>query len=1114
MDAPNNGAAGSRSARLDFASAKRVLTAIELDSSPDTVPVEGLPDFPQIPGYLFDSVVGRGAGGTVYKVFRVGGNAATPLALKLLNLAHGGGSFSEPGSGSSRSRAWRELDALHDLHLPCTPRLLEWGDWHGRLFIVTDLIDGLPFDEHCEKHHLDQRSRVTLLAAAADAVQMLHESAVIHRDIKPSNILVDSHGRPIIIDLGLAKIAAVNTSSPTLTVDGSVMGTPAFMSPEQARGGRPRQSRVGSPHPKGGPEIAIDDDACGPEVSTRSDVYSLGATAWSVLLGQTPFDLQELSLTEALHRVAYGEPRNPLLIDGTLDRQLAAVLSKACSPHARDRYGSAAEFAADLRRFLQGESVQAVEPSFSHRVRHTLRRHRGLLIAAMSVFAVLLMGIIGTSWGLVRANERAESEAFEAYLGNLSAADAALSYNEPARVRARLDACPEPLRNWEWRWLNARSDNSLFAMRGEGEDNAGAERPFGPVTFSPSGDCTVGVCGENSVQVWDSVSGESRFILEDKNRKIERAGISPSGLRLLTFGSDYDVHVWSAVTGGAVSLLHGHEDQVNFAAFSLTGDRVVTASCDGTARVWDTETGVQLAVLQGHPGNVMSAAFNSQGTRVVTLGVEDNDARVWDAATTDYPCLAVLSGHLNWVAAAAFNPRGDRVVTASNDDTARVWDATTGAQLLLLAGHNDYVQTAVYSPSGNFILTASSDHTASVWDAGSGARLKVLRGHSREIISAVFSPQGDRIATSSADATARVWVAATGEEVAVLRGHRTGSDAAMFTPCGKFVVTNSRRPEARTWDAATNSAIVVRDAKGKGLQWTAVSPDGASFVTASADSIARVWDMGTGEELCMLVGHESTVLCAAFNRDGTRIATASRDNTARVWDAATGAQLAVLRGHTEEVRSVAFSPVDSARARVATASWDKTSRIWDVVTGEQLVKIHGHTDFVGSVAFSPDGARIVTGSSDSSARIWDSATGKELAVLLGHGNEVTYAGFSPSGDRVLTASADGTARVWNVLSGSTLVVMRGHEGTIRSAAFSQDGSRVATAGWDRTARLWDAATGKEVAALRGHKGDVMTVAFSPDGTRIVTASWDGTARVWDSVPYRERFKELRDRGLR
>jgi hypothetical protein len=163
-----------------------------------------------------------------------------------------------------------------------------------------------------------------------------------------------------------------------------------------------------------------------------------------------------------------------------------------------------------------------------------------------------------------------------------------------------------------------------------------------------------------------------------------------------------------------------------------------------------------LAELKGHTGWVDSAAFSPDGggTRIVTASV-DNTARVWDAATG--APIAELKGHTGWVNSAAFSPDGTRIVTASVDATARVWDAATGASLAELKGHTDSVSSAAFSLDGTRIVTASRDGTARVWDAATGASLAELMGHTESVISAAFSPDGTRIVTASWDKTARVW---------------------------------------------------------------------------------------------------------------------------------------------------------------------------------------------------------------------------------------------------------------------------------------------------------------------------------------------------------------------
>ena len=187
-------------------------------------------------------------------------------------------------------------------------------------------------------------------------------------------------------------------------------------------------------------------------------------------------------------------------------------------------------------------------------------------------------------------------------------------------------------------------------------------------------------------------------------------------------------------------------------------------------------------VLRGHDGSVRSAAFSPDGARVVTAS-DDKTARVWDAATGK--TITVLSGHSGRVWSAAFSPDGARVVTASEDKTARVWDAATGKELAVLSGHGEQVVSAAFSPEGGRVVTASFDNTARVWEAATGKAIAVLEGHSGLVIGAAFSPDGARVVTASEDKTARVWDAATGKTITVLSGHGEQVVSAAFSPDGR-----------------------------------------------------------------------------------------------------------------------------------------------------------------------------------------------------------------------------------------------------------------------------------------------------------------------------------------
>ncbi len=497
-------------------------------------------------------------------------------------------------------------------------------------------------------------------------------------------------------------------------------------------------------------------------------------------------------------------------------------------------------------------------------------------------------------------------------------------------------------------------------------------------------------------------------------------------------------------------------------------------------------------ILNGHKGPVDFASFSQSGNRVLTAS-EDNTARLWDVRSGAQ--LAVLAGHGDWVVSATFNPSGDRVVTASFDNTARLWDAKSGALLKVLTGHADRVLFAAFSPSGDRVVTASFDNTARLWDAKSGAPLAVLTGHGGPVLSVAFNPSGDRVVTASFDNTARLWDAKSGALIKVLTGHAHWVKSAVFSPSGDRVATASYDKTLRLWDAKSGAQLKVLAGHADAVNFVAFSPSGDRLVSASYDKTARLWDAKSGAPLAVLAGHEDWVRTARFDPSGNRVITASYDRTARLWDVKSGAQLAVFAGHEDRVLFADFSPPGD---RVITVSSDNTARLWNTLKNPQLAVLTGHGDMVRSAAFSPAGDQVVTASADGTARLWDSRTGAHLALLAKHKDWVRSAVFSPSGDRVVTASGDNTARLWDTRTGVQLAVFTGHNGSVLSAVFNLPGDLVLTASSDSTARVWNARTGAQLAVFAGHKGTVETAAFSPSGNLVVTASGDNTARLWDA----------------
>lgn len=505
---------------------------------------------------------------------------------------------------------------------------------------------------------------------------------------------------------------------------------------------------------------------------------------------------------------------------------------------------------------------------------------------------------------------------------------------------------------------------------------------------------------------------------------------------------------------------------------------------------------VQILAITGHTDRIRSVAISPDGHRIATASF-DNTARLWDAETGLQ--LMTLGDPGDHFIQIVFSRDGSRIATASYDKTARLWDAKTGQLVRDFRGHTDRLRSLAFSSDGRRLVTGSYDRTARIWDIATGKQLQVLSGHDEVVSGVGFSPDGTRIVSASYDKSVRIWDAATGRELKRLPGHTDRVTSAEFSPDGLRLVTASGDKSARIWEVSTGRELIQLHGHTQLLAAATFSADGRNVITAAYDRTARIWDSSTGQQLLLLAGHTDTVESAVFSMDGTRAITASSDRTVRVWDIV-GKQIKQLAGHTE---AISYSAYSQDGRRIITSSFDKTARIWDARTGQSLLQLVGHRERVTCAAFSLDGKRAVTASTDKTARIWDAETGRELVVLTGHTEAVFSAAFSADGQRVVTAGLDKTARIWKAATGELIRVLEGHGGPVENAVFSPDGHRLVTSSNDKTARIWDAATGQQLMVFSGHTDVVERAGFSPDGAFIITASDDRTARLWDVTTGRE-----------
>jgi WD40 repeat protein/serine/threonine protein kinase len=1024
-------------------------------------PAAGLDAFQELSGadpwigrhigpYQLVRQLGSGGMGEVYFATRADDEFHQEVAIKLIRAGQ------DSAAVVSRFRIERQI--LASLDHPNIAKLLDGGRTpQGQPYFVMEYVAGVPITDYCDAKQLKIQERLELFIQVCEGVQYAHQNAIIHRDLKPANILVaEVDGKPVprIIDFGVAKATTPTLPEHTqLTRFGQFMGTPDYMSPEQAD-----------------PQVRI--------IDTRTDVYSLGVILYVLLTGLLPFEAKRRDnqpLDEFLRRLREEEPprastkvsagrgnsQASALARGTETKQLVKLLQgdldwitiKALERDRDRRYGSTSDLAADLRRYLNHEPIVARPASAAYQIRKFIRRHR---FAAGFIGMVMILSAVASGAAVIAFHKQHEAEY-----------QTALAFE--AQSRLLTQTASERLKNGDV--MGARE--IILEVLGNRESPSG---------YSPA-----------AISVFQEVrAAESELaVLTGHSDFVWTARYSPDGTRIVSASKDGTARIWDAETGIPIRALSVPGTRPRFAAYSPDGKRIITVLRDNTAHIWDAVTGAQQLVLTGHGAAVQSASFSHDGTRVVTAS-QDQTARIWDALSGSQ--LAVLADHAGIVQFAEFSPDDMHVVTASFDGTARVWDARKRGTPVVLAGHRGNVYSAAYSPDGGRIVTASQDKTARVWDAATGAQMLVLsREGTDELYCAAFSPDGARVVTASADKTARIWDAHSGALLAVLAGHSEGVETAAFSPDGTRIVTASADKSVRIWDARRGAPLVVLSGHTDNLEFAAYSPDGTRIVTASRDRTARVWDARTGASLAVLSGHQNVVQSATYSPDGMRIVSASTDRTARIWDARTGALLATIAPPVQTgIDFAAFSPDGT---RVVTASQDWAAHIWDAGSYAPLAVLTGHNGILYFAAFSPDGNSIATASADTTARVWDARSGAARLVLSGHDGIVSSVAYSPDGLRLATASGDNTVRIWNARTGAVLAVLTGHLSLVQTVAYSPDGAYLVTASSDKTARIWDANSGTQLAALP--QGDALTAAaISPDGSHVVTSSTDGVARVF------------------
>jgi eukaryotic-like serine/threonine-protein kinase len=723
-----------------------------------------LPNRDLQPGYVFAEKyklleqIGEGGMGEVWVADQME-PIKRRIAIKLI----------KPGmdSRSVLARFEAERQALAVMDHPNIAKVLDAGTAvDGRPYFVMELVKGTPITDFADARKLTTKQRLELFVPVCQAIQHAHTKGIIHRDIKPSNVLVALHDEqpvPKVIDFGVAKAMGQQLTEKTIyTGFGVLVGTPTYMAPEQATFN----------------QLDID---------TRADVYALGVLLYELLAGSPPVEAERLkkaALDEMLRLVREEEPPRPSqrlstsrsrasiaavrqtepeklskLIRGELDW----IVMKALEKDRTRRYETANGFAADVLRYLAGESVQAVPPSGRYRLNKFVKRHKARVIGATAFLLLLVTSVIVSGWLAVvakRAEGRADAKRLEAEENAERASAEAM-----AAFQARMEVVGEKVKSdihaqsleIDLDLIESRTDSRVGILR--------LARPrkdhfSSPTVYSMPGVPAEEWSGKGTVKVKFNTHQEWEALREFVTAAVLATGqnyapllppkqldggayieslVSDDGERVLTLSELENAWLWDQRTGKSVAqLLEGNERVVSV-GFSPNGKTAYTQDYDSVVRIWDAADGklrwktesradryVHPHPLSAERLRYVTMRFNHlvvTDTRVLTQSEQPIDLKVSTESSLSYQ--------------------------GTTYEQAELWDTMTGERVATLGRADRKAEKCNFGNSGEWITTAEDEATGVIYSAKDGCEHARLIHSPDEVVQSIsVSPNGRRCITS------------------------------------------------------------------------------------------------------------------------------------------------------------------------------------------------------------------------------------------------------------------------------------------------------------------------------------------------------------------------------